>query len=126
MCLLACRTILVLNSSRSGLTKMVVVLPLSHPRAGDTQVPIKALADESWAEDNEGSAALLRQHAARAGVTVSIDLPAADLPGKIAMVATAHTIALVPGVLVSTPAGGRHHLALDRSADARHLRDTAP
>ncbi len=36
------------------------------------------------------------------GVTVRIDLNAADLPGKIALVATGHAIALVPGVLATT------------------------
>lgn len=60
---------------------------------------IRTLADETWAEDNDGSAALLRRHAARAGVGVRIDLGAADLPGKLALVATGHAIALVPGVL---------------------------
>ena len=84
-----------------GTDEMVVVLPLGHPQAGSTPVRIEALASEIWAEDHEGSAALLRQHAARAGVTVRIDLHAADLPGKIALVATGHAIALVPGVLVS-------------------------
>jgi DNA-binding transcriptional LysR family regulator len=84
-----------------GTDEMVVVLPLGHPQAGNTPVRIEALANETWAEDHEGSAALLRQHAARAGVTVRIDLHAADLPGKIALVATGHAIALVPGVLVS-------------------------
>jgi DNA-binding transcriptional LysR family regulator len=84
-----------------GTDVMVVVLPLAHPQARNTPVPIGALAGETWAEDNEGSAALLRQHAARAGVTVRIDLHAADLPGKVALVATGHAIALVPGVLVS-------------------------
>jgi DNA-binding transcriptional LysR family regulator len=84
-----------------GTDEMVVVLPLGHPQAGSTPVRIEALAGEIWAEDHEGSAALLRQHAARAGVTVRIDLHAADLPGKIALVATGHAIALVPGVLVS-------------------------
>jgi hypothetical protein len=73
-----------------------------HTREWEARKYRSRRSDESWAEDNEGSAALLRQHAARAGVTVSIDLPAADLPGKIALVATGHAIALVPGVLVST------------------------
>ena len=63
---------------------------------------IEALAGETWAEDNEGSAALLRQHAARAGTVARIDLHAADLPGKIALVATGHAIALIPGVLATT------------------------
>ena len=35
------------------------------------------------------------------GVTVRIDLTAADLPGKIALVAAHHAIALIPGVLTS-------------------------
>lgn len=60
---------------------------------------VEALADETWVEDNDGSAALLHQHAARAGVSVRIDLAAADLPGKLALVATGHAIALIPGVL---------------------------
>ncbi|MEU7096778.1 LysR family transcriptional regulator [Streptomyces longwoodensis] len=82
-----------------GLDEMVVVLPLGHARAGDGRVPVAALADETWAEDNDGSAALLRRHAARAGVDARIDLTAADLPGKLALVATGHAIALIPGVL---------------------------
>jgi DNA-binding transcriptional LysR family regulator len=38
----------------------------------------------------------------RAGVTARIDLNAADLPGKVALVATWHAIALVPGILAAT------------------------
>ncbi|AZK94544.1 MULTISPECIES: LysR family transcriptional regulator [Streptomyces] len=82
-----------------GLDEMVVVLPTAHPLAGPGPVPIQALADQVWVEDNEGSATLLRQHAARAGVAARIDLTAADLPGKLALVATGHAIALIPGVL---------------------------
>lgn len=82
-----------------GLDDMVVALPVDHPRAGRGPVHIHALADQTWAEDNDGSAALLRQHAARAGVSARIDLVAADLPGKLALVATGHAIALIPGVL---------------------------
>ncbi|MGW3510283.1 LysR family transcriptional regulator [Streptomyces sp. NPDC000994] len=82
-----------------GMDEMVVVLPVDHPLAGGAPVRIQALAEQTWAEDNEGSAALLRQHAARAGVTARIDLAAADLPGKLALVATGHAIALIPGVL---------------------------
>ncbi|GAB1340241.1 hypothetical protein ACE1SV_68310 [Streptomyces sp. E-15] len=78
---------------------MAVVLPAGHPRAGHGPVRVQDLADETWAEDNEGSAALLRRHAARAGVTARIDLAAADLPGKTALVATGHAIPLIPGVL---------------------------
>ena len=82
-----------------GTDEMVVVLPVGHHLAGSGPTRIEELASESWAEDNEGSAALLRQHAARAGVTARIDLNAADLPGKIALVATGHAVALIPGAL---------------------------
>lgn len=82
-----------------GLDEMVVVLPAGHPQAGEGMVHIRTLADQTWAEDNDGSAALLRQHAARAGVSARIDLTAADLLGKLALVATGHAIALIPGVL---------------------------
>ncbi|GAA2119402.1 LysR family transcriptional regulator [Streptomyces synnematoformans] len=82
-----------------GLDAMVVALPADHPLAGHGPVHIRTLAAQSWVEDNDGSAALLSQHAARAGVTARIDLTAADLPGKLALVATGHAIALIPGVL---------------------------
>ncbi|MER7787658.1 LysR family transcriptional regulator [Streptomyces sp. NPDC097640] len=82
-----------------GLDDMVVVLPVGHPQAGGGPVRMQTLADQTWVEDNDGSAALLRQHAARAGVSARIDLTAADLYGKLALVATGHAIALVPGVL---------------------------
>jgi DNA-binding transcriptional LysR family regulator len=85
-----------------GTDEMMVALPVGHPLAERGRVQIEWLADEAWAEDNEGSAALLRQHAARAGVTARIDHTAADLPGKVALVATGHAIALVPGVLATT------------------------
>lgn len=84
-----------------GTDEMIVVLPVGHRLAGSGRTRIEALADETWAEDNEGSAALLRQHAARAGVVARIDLHAADLPGKIALAATGHAVALVPGVLAT-------------------------
>lgn len=82
-----------------GLDEMVVVLPAGHPLAGHGPVRIGELADEIWAEDNDGSAALLRLHAARAGVVARVDLAAADLPGKLALVATGHAVALIPGLL---------------------------
>ncbi|MFF0160930.1 LysR family transcriptional regulator [Streptomyces sp. NPDC005263] len=82
-----------------GLDEMVVVLPAGHPQAERGPVHIRELADQAWVEDNDGSAALLRQQAARAGVAATIDLTAADLPGKLALVATGHAIALIPGVL---------------------------
>ncbi|MFI7019539.1 LysR family transcriptional regulator [Streptomyces sp. NPDC050164] len=82
-----------------GLDDMVVALPVGHPQAGPGPVRMQTLADQTWVEDNDGSAALLRQHAARAGVSARIDLSAADLLGKLALVATGHAIALIPGVL---------------------------
>ncbi|MFF4585520.1 LysR family transcriptional regulator [Streptomyces sp. NPDC001388] len=82
-----------------GLDAMVVVVPVGHPRAGRGPVPIQALAEQTWVEDNDGSAALLRRHAARAGVGARIDVTAADLLGKLALVATGHAIALIPGAL---------------------------
>ncbi|MET9116082.1 LysR family transcriptional regulator [Streptomyces longwoodensis] len=84
-----------------GLDDMVVALPVGHPQAARGPVHIHTLADQTWVEDNDGSAALLRQHAARAGVNARIDLTAADLAGKMALVATGHAIALIPGVLTS-------------------------
>ncbi|MFE3203476.1 LysR family transcriptional regulator [Embleya sp. NPDC059237] len=84
-----------------GVDEMVVVLPADHPHAGRGPLPIHELADQTWVEDNDGSAALLRRHAARAGTTARIDLAAADLPGKIAMVATGHAIALIPAALTT-------------------------
>jgi DNA-binding transcriptional LysR family regulator len=85
-----------------GTDEMVVVLHVGHRLAGSGPARIEALAGETWAEDNEGSAALLRRHAARAGAVARIGLNAADLPGKVALVATGHAIALVPGVLAAT------------------------
>src|SRR5580692_3338170 len=45
-----------------GTDEMVVVLPAAHRLAGSGPARIAALAGETWAEDNEGSATLLRQH----------------------------------------------------------------
>jgi DNA-binding transcriptional LysR family regulator len=78
---------------------MAVALPVDHPQAGPDRVHIQQLADQTWVEDNHGSAALLQQHATRAGFTAHIDLAAADLSGKVALVATGHAVALIPGVL---------------------------
>ncbi|OIJ65353.1 LysR family transcriptional regulator [Streptomyces mangrovisoli] len=82
-----------------GLDAMVVALPVDHPLAGRGPADMRTLADQTWAEDDDGSAALLHRHAARTGVSARIDLTAADLPGKLALVATGHAIALIPGVL---------------------------
>ncbi|WP_370377265.1 LysR family transcriptional regulator [Catenulispora sp. GAS73] len=84
-----------------GIDEMVVVVPPDHRLAARDRVDIRELADQTWAEDNDGSAELLRRHAARAGVSARIDLNAASLLGKTALVATGHAIALIPGVLVS-------------------------
>ncbi|MEV6350319.1 LysR family transcriptional regulator [Actinoplanes sp. NPDC051851] len=105
-----------------GLDEMVVVLPTGHPLAGRSGVPIGELAGEIWAEDNDGSATLLRRHAARAGVTPRVDLTAADLPGKVALVATGHAIALIPGVLTrALPAGVTTVSLLDPPARGIYL-----
>jgi DNA-binding transcriptional LysR family regulator len=85
-----------------GTDEMVVVVPAGHRLAESGPAKMEALAGETWAEDNEGSAVMLRQHAARAGVVARIDLNAADLHGKVALVATGHAVALVPGVLAAT------------------------
>lgn len=86
-----------------GTDEMLVVLPRDHPlaRRADAPVTIEELRDEVWAEDNDGSAALLRRHAARRGVDLEVDLVAADLPSKVALVATGHAVALVPSSLAS-------------------------
>ena len=82
-----------------GMDEMYVMVPVGHPVAALDRVGIADLADEPWVEDNEGSAALLRRSAGRAGVEARIERTAADLLGKMALVAAGHAIALVPGVL---------------------------
>lgn len=80
--------------------EMRVLVPPDHPAASaEGPVPLGRFAEESWAEDDDGSAALLRSAALRAGFEPRIDVRAADLPGKTAMVAAGHCVALVPGVL---------------------------
>lgn len=83
-----------------GSDEMMVVVSTSHRLAGRKRVRITALADDVWVEDNDGSATLLRNHAARAGINLNIDFAAADLLGKTAMAATNHAVALIPGSLV--------------------------
>jgi DNA-binding transcriptional LysR family regulator len=83
--------------------EMRVIVPRHHPvaRRRRGRVPLGDLAGEVWVEDNDGSAALLRQAAGRAGFEPRIDVAAADLTGKTAMVASGHAVALVPGLLVA-------------------------
>lgn len=82
-----------------GADEMCVMLPAGHPAASEDRVGIEVFADEPWVEDNEGSAALLRRSAGRAGFDARIERTAADLMGKMALVAAGHAVALVPGVL---------------------------
>ncbi|WP_436698553.1 LysR family transcriptional regulator [Nocardioides sp. BYT-33-1] len=88
-----------------GADPMRVVVPAAHPlaraaHAAGGSADLADLADAIWVEDNDGSAALLRAAAARAGFAPRIDLAAADLAGKVALVAAGHAVALVPGLLV--------------------------
>lgn len=85
-----------------GIDSMRVIVPPDHPAASSESLGFTAFAEETWVEDNEGSAALLRAAAARAGFQPRIHFAAADLVGKTALVAAGHAIALIPGLL--TPA----------------------
>ncbi|MBM0127741.1 LysR family transcriptional regulator [Pimelobacter simplex] len=89
-----------LERHRLGDDVMHVVVPLGHPAARAAPTSLAAFAGEVWAEDNEGSAALLRAAAATAGFAPRLELAAADLAGKVALVAAGHAVALVPGLLV--------------------------
>ena len=82
-----------------GMDEMCVIVPASHPAAAQGRVGIEVFAAETWVEDNDGSGTLLRRSAARAGFDARIERTAADLMGKMALVATGHALALVPGVL---------------------------
>jgi DNA-binding transcriptional LysR family regulator len=82
-----------------GADEMCVMVPIGHRAASEERVGIEVFADEPWVEDNEGSAALLRRSAGRAGFEPRIERTAADLMGKMALVAAGHAVALVPGVL---------------------------
>lgn len=85
-----------------GTDAMCVLVAHDHPAAAEGTVSLGRFATERWVEDNEGSAALLRGQAARAGFEARIELTAADLVGKIALVAAGHAVALVPGVLAGS------------------------
>jgi DNA-binding transcriptional LysR family regulator len=85
-----------------GRDEMWVIVPAGHPVATtEDRLDLGALAEDTWVEDNEGSAALLRAAAARRGFDPAITLAAADLLGKTAMVAAGHAVAMVPGALVA-------------------------
>ena len=62
-----------------GIDEMAVLVPTGHPQAGHGPVHMRDLAGERWVEDNDGSAALLRGCAARAGFSPRIELSALDL-----------------------------------------------
>jgi DNA-binding transcriptional LysR family regulator len=85
-----------------GTDEMRVIVPLGHPAAAAGRVTLQTLAGEVWVEDNEGSAAMLRRSAGRAGFDARIERTAADLMGKMALVAAGHAVALVPGVLAAS------------------------
>lgn len=85
---------------RLGDDVMRVVVADGHRAASRPRARLADFAGETWVEDNEGSAALLRSAAGRAGFAPRIDLAAADLAGKTALVAAGHAVALVPGLLV--------------------------
>lgn len=93
---------------RLGDDAMRVVVAADHPavtrrgtrRGTRRRARLADFADATWVEDNDGSAALLRSAAAKAGFAPRIDLAAADLAGKTALVAAGHAVALVPGLLV--------------------------
>ncbi|GAA4371916.1 LysR family transcriptional regulator [Nocardioides caricicola] len=94
---------------------MSVILPADHHLAATADpLGLGVLRDETWVEDNAGSAAVLQQAAAAAGFTPRIDLEAGDLLGKVALVAAGHAIALVPGLLVAALPPG---VAVRRIAD---------
>ncbi len=82
-----------------GMDEMCVMVPAGHPAASLDRAGIEVFAAEPWVEDNDGSAALLRSSAGRAGFAPRIEREAADLMGKMALVAAGHAVALFPGVL---------------------------
>lgn len=90
--------------SRTALLRdpMFVIVPTDHPLARDDgPLDLAALRDETWVEDDAGSAAVLQRAAAAVGFTPRVDLEAGDLMGKVALVTAGHAVALVPGLLVA-------------------------
>jgi len=104
-----------LERRRLGTDEMCVMVPVGHPAASASasRVGIDIFADDLWVEDNDGSAALLRTSAGRAGFSARIERSAADLMGKMALVAAGHAVALFPGVLASSLRSDVISVALD-------------
>jgi DNA-binding transcriptional LysR family regulator len=81
--------------------EVVVIAAAAHPLAGARRIDLKALADETWVEDNVGSETMLRQLAARAGFEPRVSMSAdADLLAKTGLVAAGLGVAIVPDMLV--------------------------
>lgn len=76
---------------------MAVLVPVGSDVAAHVQ--LGDLADEVWLEDNRGSRALLQHTAARHGLALDVHLVGGDLMTKVALVAAAHGVALVPSSL---------------------------
>lgn len=89
-----------LTRRRIAADAMCVIVASGHPAASTSVTGLEVFREETWVEDNEGSAILLRTAAARAGFEPRIDLVATDLAGKTALVAAGHAVALVPGLLL--------------------------
>lgn len=96
-----------------GTDEMCVIVPVGHPAASTSRTGIDTFANESWVEDNDGSATLLRTSAGRAGFDARIERSAADLMGKMALVAAGHAVALFPGILATSLRSDVVPVALD-------------
>jgi DNA-binding transcriptional LysR family regulator len=101
-----------------GMDDMAVVLPIDHPRAGHGPVHIQTLADQTWVEDNDGSAARRprRSHRPRrphCGRSARQDGPGRNRPRHRAHTRCADVCT----------ADGPHHSGPHRSPDPGHLHD---
>ncbi|WP_083449874.1 LysR family transcriptional regulator [Luteipulveratus mongoliensis] len=96
--------------------EMHLAVGLHHRLASSSprRVRLESLADESWVEDNAGSATVLVQAAARAGFSPRIEYDVRGLLSKLALVASGHGVAVVPGLLLS---GLRSDIATRRLLD---------
>ncbi|MDF8263566.1 LysR family transcriptional regulator [Luteipulveratus flavus] len=93
-----------------------LVVGAGHRLARTTRRRVRweTLDDESWVEDNAGSAAVLHLAAARAGFVPRAEYDVRGLLSKLALVASGHGIALVPGLMVP---GLRPDVVVRRLAD---------